>query len=178
MKFLQRRQQVPSGMSLLEMVIAMAMLLLFTGVVATVLSFTQQFFRQSETLNGSNTLLSSRGSNGLLVDQHQLQLVMDQLIGQLQQAGWSKDAIEAIATDPQNQCSLNPVVDWGLMGTSLSLPPRYQICLRTTSLSEPSLDALLAGDPPGIYVLQALPNELDASTLPSRQLFCRPRPFC
>ncbi len=165
-------------MTLLEMVIAMAMLLLFTGVVATVLSFTQQFFRQSENLDGSNTLISSIGSNGLQVDQHQLQLVMDELIAQFQQAGWTKEAIEAIATDPQSKCSYNPVADWGLMGTPLSLPPRYQICLRTTSLSEPSLDALLAGEPPGIYVLQALPDQLDASTLPSRQLFCRPRPFC
>ena len=34
------------------------------------------------------------------------------------------------------------------------------------------------GTPPGIYVLQALPDRLDASTLPARRLFCRPRPFC
>ncbi len=165
-------------MTLIEMLIAMAMLVLFTGVVATVLSLTQQFFRQSETLNGSNTLLSSIGSNGLLVDQQQLQLAMDQLIGQLQQPGWSKVAIETIVRDPQKQCSYNPVVSWGLMGTALTIPPRYQICLRTTSLSEPNLDRLLNNDPPGIYILQALPDQLDASTLPSRQLFCRPRPFC
>ena len=165
-------------MTLVEMVIAMAMLVLFTAVVASVLSFTQQFFRQSETLDGSDILLSNIGSNGLLVDQHQLQLAMDQLIGQLQQPGWSREAIEAIARDSQRQCSYNPVVSWGLMGGSLSLPPRYQICLRTTSLSEPSLDELLDNKPPGIYILQALPDQLDASTLPTRQLFCRPRPFC
>lgn len=165
-------------MTLIEMVVAMAMLVLFTGVVATVLSFTQQFFRHSEMLDGSETLLSNIGSNGLLVDQHQLQLAMDQLIGQLQQPGWSMDAIEAIARDPQKQCSYNPVVSWGLMGSALTLPPRYRICLRTTSLRESTLDRLLVNDPPGIYILQALPDQLDASTLPSRQLFCRPRPFC
>lgn len=165
-------------MTLLEMVIAMAMLVLFTGVVASVLSFTQQFFRHSETVNGSDTFLSSIGSNGLLVDQHQLQLAMDQLIGQLQQPGWSKDAIEVIVQDTKRQCSYNPVMTWGLMGPALSLPPRYQICLRTTSLSEPTIDRLLDNDPPGIYILQALPDQLDASTLPSRQFFCRPRPFC
>lgn len=165
-------------MTLVEMVIAMGMLVMFTAVVATVLSFTQQFFRQSESLDGSDTLLSSIGSNGLLVDQHELQLAMDQLIAQLQQPAWTVDRLTAIIDDPNRQCSYNPVVSWGLMGPPLLLPPRYRICLRSTSLTEPTLDQLLAGDAPGIYVLQALPDQLDASTLPSRQLFCRPRPFC
>ena len=165
-------------MTLLEMVIAMGMLVIFTSVVATVLSFTQQFFRQSERLDGSDTLLASIGSNGLLLDHHELQLAMDQLIAQLQQPAWSVDRLAAIVNDPSRQCSYNPVVSWGLMGPALSLPPRYRICLRTTSLTEPSLERLLDGDPPGIYLLQALPDRLDASTLPSRQLFCRPHPFC
>ena len=178
MKCPQPQEKNSSGMSLVEMVIAMAMLVLFTAVVASVLSFTQQFFRQSETLDGSDILLSNIGSNGLLLDHHQLQLAMDQLIGELQQPGWSKNSIEAIAKDPQSQCSYSPVLEWGLMGASVSLPPGYQICLRATSLSEPSLEKLLENEPPGIYVLQALPDQLDASTLPSRQLFCRPRPFC
>ena len=167
-----------AGMTLVEMVIAMGMLVIFTAVVATVLSFTQQFFRQSERLDGSDTLLSNIGSNGLLVDQHELQLAMDALIAQLQQPAWSVDRLAAIVNDPSRQCSYNPVVSWGMMGPALSLPPRYRICLRATSLTEPSVEQLLAGDPPGIYVLQALPDQLDASTLPSRQLFCRPRPFC
>ena len=177
----QRQQKDSSGMTLLEMVIAIAMLILFMGVVASVLSFTQQFFKQSETLDGSDVLLANNDSNGLLVDQHQLQLAMDQLIAQLQQPGLSKNAIEAIAAGP-TKCSEDPANDWGLMGSSPPLPQesskRYRICLETTPLREPTLNELLANEPPGIYILQALPDQLDASTLPSRQLFCRPRPFC
>lgn len=41
-----------------------------------------------------------------------------------------------------------------------------------------SLLAGEAGAKPGIYLLQALPERLNASTLPTRRLFCRPRPFC
>ena len=172
-----RSSDATAGMTLVEMIIAMAMLVMFTAVVATVLSYTQRFLRQAETVDGTDTLLSSIGSNGLLVDQHELQLAMDRLIAQLEQPGWSADELIAIARSSE-PCSYNPVVEWGLMGPVVALPPRYRICLRTTSLAEPSIDDLLAGKPPGIYVLQALPDRMDAATLPSRQVFCRPRPFC
>ena len=33
-------------------------------------------------------------------------------------------------------------------------------------------------DPQGIYLLQALPEQLSSASLPTRRLFCRPRPFC
>ena len=177
-------------MSLVEMVIAMAMLVLFTSTVASVLSFTQSFLRQAENLDGSDTLLATIGSKGLLVDQHELQLAMDILVEQLQQPGLSADDLQRITGDPDRRCTYNPVVSWGLMGPALTLPPRYRICLRASSLVEPvdvvsggvvvssAVDQLTSGAPPGIYILQALPDQLDSSTLPSRRLFCRPRPFC
>ncbi len=177
-------------MTLVEMVIAMGMLVLFTATVASVLSFTQSFLRQAETLDGSDTILASIGSKGLLVDQHELQLAMDQLVEQLQQPGWSADDLQRITGDPDRRCSYNPINSWRLMGPALTLPPRYRICLRASSLAEPidvvsagvvvnsAVDQLISGSPPGIYILQALPDQLDSSTLPARRLFCRPRPFC
>ena len=177
-------------MTLLELVIAMGMLTLFTATVASVLSFTQHFLKQSETLDGSDTLLANIGSKGLLVDQHELQQVMDVLVDQLQQPGWSAEDLQSIIVDPDRRCTYNPVVSWGLMGPVLILPPRYRICLRSSSLVEPgdvldagvvvssAADQLANGSPPGIYILQALPDRLDASTLPARRLFCRPRPYC
>ena len=179
-----------AGMTLVEMVIAMAMLVIFTATVASVLSFSQRFLRQSETLDGSDTLLASIGSKGLLVDQHELQLAMDVLAEQLQQPAWSADDLLKITVDANRRCSYNPVGSWGLMGPELVLPPRYRICLWATTLVEPldvvsggvvvnaAVSQLENGAPPGIYVLQALPDRLDASTLPARRLFCRPRPFC
>lgn len=193
-RFSKRAQ---GGMTLVEMVIAVGMLVIFTATVASVLSFTQSFLRQTETVDGSDTFLANIGSNGLLVDQHQLQLVMDDLVLQLQQPGWSAAALKSIAGDPKRQCTYDPVFSWKLMGPALTLPPRYRICLRTSSLTEPTdvkdangnvtisaftqlagLPPLTQASPPGIYILQALPDQLDASTLPARRLFCRPRPFC
>ena len=177
-------------MTLVEMVVAIGMLVIFTSTVASVLSFSQRFLRQSETLDGSDTLLASIGSKGLLVDQHELQLAMDVLTEQLQQPGWSADDLLRITVDANRRCSYNPVGSWGLMGPELVLPPRYRICLRATTLVEPvdvvngggivnsAVAQLEKGAAPGIYVLQALPDQLDASTLPTRRLFCRPRPFC
>ena len=185
MMHLSRRYCFDAGMTLVEMVIAIAMLVIFTSVVATVLSFTQRFQRQAETLDGTDTLLSSArvNSNGLLLDHHQLQVAMDQLVDQLQQPALSGDQLRAIATDRSRQCSFSPVSEWGLMGPPVVLPgmpapPLYRICLSSTPLAEPSMQGLLGGQPPGIYVLRALPEQLNASTLPSRRLFCRPRPFC
>ena len=42
----------------------------------------------------------------------------------------------------------------------------------------PALIADSDGAKPGIYLLQALPERLSATSLPTRRLFCRPRPFC
>ena len=178
------------GMTLVEMVIAIAMLVIFMATVASVLSFTQRFLKQTETLDGGDTYLAGIGSKGLLVDQHELQIGMDALVEQLQQPGWSAEDIQQITTDPGRRCSYNPVVSWGLMGSALTFPPRYRICLWASSLVEPvdiingglvvssAVEQLTNGSPPGIYILQALPDQLDASTLPTRRLFCRPRPFC
>ena len=182
-----------AGMTVVEMLIAVGMMALFTATVASVLSFTQRFVRQTETLDGTDTLLSSIGSKGLLIDQHELQLAMDRIVEQLQQPSWRAEDLIRIASDPNKSCSYNPVGSWGLMGDALSLPPRYRICLRTSSLVEPmdqvsngvvlssavqQLTNIESPSPPGIYILQALPDQIDASTLPARRLFCRPRPFC
>ena len=184
----QRHSQ--RGMTLVEMVIALGMLVIFTATVASVLSFTQRYLRQTETVAGSDTLLADIGSKGLLIDQHELQLAMDALVEQLQQPAWQAEDILQITADPDRRCSYNPVVSWGLMGKTLLLPPRYRICLRASSLTEPvdvvsngivtqsAADQLEDGAPPGIYILQALPDQLDASTLPARRIFCRPRPYC
>ena len=138
----------------------------------------------------SDTLLADIGSKGLLIDQHELQLAMDALVEQLHQPAWQAEDILQITADPDRRCSYNPVVSWGLMGKTLLLPPRYRICLRASSLTEPvdvvsngivtqsAADQLEDGAPPGIYILQALPDQLDASTLPARRIFCRPRPYC
>ena len=75
----------------------------------------------------------------------------------------------------------NPVTQWGLPMPEVSLPPGYRLCLWKTTSVESSVTDLLsnhAGATPGIYLLQALPESLSSASLPTRRLFCRPRPFC
>ena len=63
-------------------------------------------------------------------------------------------------------------------------PAGYSICLWQTSFEEASLQSLATDAWPGnkekagLYILQALPDVADAATLPTRRLFCRPRPYC
>ena len=58
----------------------------------------------------------------------------------------------------------------------------YHLCLWKAGLPEASMEQLLdtadSSATPGLYVLQALPSQLNAATLPVRRLICRPRPFC
>ena len=83
---------------------------------------------------------------------------------------------------PQAACiAADPAIQWGTPIPSIVLPPGYRLCLWKTSVAESSMEKLIAeaeGAKPGIYLLQALPEELSASTLPTRRLFCRPRLFC
>ena len=103
---------------------------------------------------------------------------MDALVEALSQPGVSMKGIAFSQLDQPNVvCKEAPVSQWGLEMlidereiTDL-LPPGYRLCLLKTTEKE-------AASSPGIYLLQALPKQLSASSLPTRRLFCRPRPLC
>jgi hypothetical protein len=85
-------------------------------------------------------------------------------------------------SEPQLACpAARPATQWGLPMPEVSLPPSYRLCLWKTTAVESSITNLLedrAGAKPGIYLLQALPESMSSASLPTRRLFCRPRPFC
>ena len=168
------------GMSFLELLVAVTMLVVFTGIVALVMQFTLRFFSAAE----SGEQNEFEVSHGVLIDHQQIQMVMDDVVEVLSQPGIS---LEGIAFDPQSvqpnvACpAARPVTQWGLPMQEVSLPPGYRLCIWKTTAVESSLAALVNGAygaKPGIYLLQALPEQLTSSSLPTRRLFCRPRPFC
>ena len=176
-------------MTLLEMLLAVLMLVVFTGVVAMVMEFTFRFLGEVES--GENNDMEV--SNGVLIDHQEIHLAMDQLVEVLGQPGIIKSRLDgdesgfpqmAFSLDvaPQAACIAgDPASLWGAPIPSIVLPPGYRLCLWKTSVAESSMEDLIAdaeGAKPGIYLLQALPEELGASTLPTRRLFCRPRLFC
>ena len=197
------------GMTLLESLVAIVMLVAFTGVVTLVMQFTLHFFRTTES--GSQN--ESGVSNGVLIDHQQIQIAMDSLVEVLSQPGISLERLKGqercavdvplsscaactddfdeschlqiafdSGSDPELVCPASrPVSQWGLPTPEVSLPPGYRLCLWKTTAMESSIVDLLddgAGATPGIYLLQALPESLNSASLPTRRLFCRPRPFC
>ena len=186
-----------SGMTLLEMLVAVAMLVVFTGVVAMVMQFTTRFFSLAELTAEKNEF---NVSNGVLIDHQQLYIAMDAIVEVLAQPGISLARLEGkercssgagsfncvpcpdnarqichpqIAFNPQVDpgvaCKPRPVAQWNLswLMSEVMLPPGYRLCLWTTTESAA-----------GIYYLQALPEQLSDSSLPTRRLFCRPRSSC
>ena len=177
------RRKHHKGMTILEVLVAILMLVVFTGIVAMVMEFTFRFYGNSED-----------GSKGVLIDHAEIHLAMDQLVDVLSQPGLSKDVLHQIAfplvEDGEKNavdlkdlladaCAKNPSVNpiWKekvspMSLAGITLPDGYSICIWRTSYEEVSPSQA------GIYMLQALPDESSASMLPVRRLFCRPRPLC
>lgn len=197
------------GMTLLESLVAIIMLVVFTGVIALVMEFTLRFFRAAESGDRNEFNVS----NGILIDHQEIQIAMNDLVEILSQPGISLERLKGqercssddlpssceactddssesclpqiafdSASDPQRACpAARPVTQWGLPIPDVSLPPGYRLCLWKTTAVESSIINLLedrAGARPGLYLLQALPESLSSASLPTRRLFCRPRPFC
>ena len=186
----KRQQDGSDGMSLLEMVVAMLMLVMFTGVVVAVLEITARF---SDEVQGDVTK-----SNCVLIDNQEIQIAFDSLVDVLSQPGLSKDRLEgnvpgkvriahASTSDPDQSCApagSNPLAFWGLSGPVLDFPSSYRICLWQSGLAEASIKSLTSPNwpknnaKPGILCPAGLPERADSATLPTRRVFCRPRPFC
>ena len=185
-----------SGMTLIEMMMAMMILLMFTGSVVMVMQFTTTFMAESD-----QDLVEKSGcdvdvdpetcSKGLLIDHADLQIAMDELVAVLEQPAINVSPYAAAVGSSNLSCTRFPFTDWQLPGRELHsplstpprfLPPGYKFCLwRTSSRPESQLSNLISGLPsakPGIYILQAVPAKLSLSSLPTRRLFCRPKPFC
>ena len=197
------------GMTLLESLVAIIMLVVFTSVVALVMQFTLRFFSAAESGDRNEFEVS----NGVLIDHQQIQMAMDDLVEVLSQPGISLERLKGLercsADDPPSSCAActddfdescrpqiafdsgsdpqlacpaaRPVTQWGLPMPEVSLPPGYRLCLWKTTVVESPIANLLedgAGAQPGVYLLQALPESLSSVSLPTRRLFCRPRPFC
>ena len=80
------------GMSLVEMLVALAMLVTFTGVVAMVMEFSLRFLGESESAQKGEMGFA----NGVLVDHQQIHSSMDRLVDVLSQPGISKERLDGI----------------------------------------------------------------------------------
>jgi hypothetical protein len=167
------------GMTLVEVLISLMLLVAFMGVYVAVTESINRFFAESEA--------AVSGSQGLLADRYSLMDAMDRLADSLSQPAIDQSDIKEIIDSPAKVCTYDPVLDWALPGEKLLLPKGSSLCLRQTSLVESSYSDLVNKRDfakPGIYLIQAVPDEDYYSSTGSsaaqsaRRIFCRPKPFC
>ena len=170
-----------SGMTSLELLLAISMLVLFTGVVAVVMQFTLRFFKASEP--GARDALGA--SKGVLIDHGQLNIAMDAMVEVLSQPGVSMEDIAFDKGDGLDKaCTDDPINKWASFQPGLAmmldrdkinnlLPSGYHLCLlKTEGIRQETAFT------PSLYLLLALPKQVSESSLPARRFFCRPRPYC
>jgi len=161
------------GMALPELITSVILLAAFTGLYVIVVEFTNTFFMGSKT--------EYQEGQSFFTDQHELLMAMDEWANILSQPGIDvSEIIELSCKYPPKP----PNRLWDLPGRQeLPVPQGYKICLIPTSLSEAKLSDLLTSDEstkgkPGIYVLYAIPDNINHVTMPVRRIFCRPMAFC
>ena len=116
----------------------------------------------------------------MLIDHQQIHIAMDALVEVLSQPGIDLSNISySQDRSPRNVCSADPVGDWGLENfidrnkVKDLLPPGYLFM----SLGDDRDAQAVSTTRPSIYLLQALPEQITPSSLATRRMFCRPRPF-
>ena len=197
MALLRRKSQASAGMTMLEMLVSVLILVMFFGIFVAVLEVSFRFAAEVEPAFEPGSKSESGQSKGVLIDHQEIQQEFDELVMVLSQPGIAKLRFDGYVTgarqiafspttDPDKACApadSNPLQYWGLPGPSLKFPDGYRICVWKTGLVESSPYALARDQGqgnayPGIYILQALPERADAARLPTRRVFCRPRPYC
>lgn len=169
------------GMTLPEMVLAVLMLTIFTGVFILVTRFTAQFIQPINTDGERNFQLAENGLNkdnelqDILNDHLKINNTIDSIIEIFSQPGTDKNFILNL------KCTSLPSLEWNIPSISENaIPKNYSICIKPTLLTESSyLNLNSMNGKPGIYIIYTKPNNgITYNSSPVRRIFCRPRPFC
>ena len=163
------------GMTLPELVLAIFMLISFTGFTLMIVRYTSRFFQPLNEEAKEEYISAKKDLKDNLNDQTLINNAFDSIIEILSEPGIKKDYILNL------ECTSLPALEWNIPSIDTkAIPKSYKICIKSTSLSESSYSALSSGEgKPGIYILYSKPdNGISVSATPSRRIFCRPKPFC
>ena len=168
----QIKKNKDKGMTLPELILAMAMLTAFKAVFVVVMQFIAIFF---QTQNISSDKSSEKEFKDLLNDHMQINESFDYIEEFLSQPGFEKEEILGL------KCTSLPYLDWDIPSlNSNAIPSSYKVCIQPSRLDESSYIQLNQSQgKPGIYILYAKPNDgITYKSIPIRRIFCRPKPFC
>ena len=163
------------GMTLPELVLAIFMLISFTGFTLMIVRYTSRFFQPLNEEAKEEYISAKKDLKDNLNDQTLINNAFDSIIEILSEPGIKKDYILNL------ECTSLPALEWNIPSIDTkAIPKSYKICLKSTFLSESSYSRLSSGDgKPGIYILYSKPdNGVSANAIPIRRIFCRPKPFC
>jgi len=163
------------GMTLPELVLAIFMLIAFTGFTVMIVRYTARFFQPLNEEAKEEYISSNKELRDMLNDQTQINNTFDSIIEILSEPGIKKDFISNL------ECTSLPSLEWNIPSIDTkAIPKSYKICLKPSSLTESTYSTLSSGGgKPGIYILYSKPdNGVSANAIPIRRIFCRPKPFC
>tara|TARA_B100000674_G_scaffold333007_1_gene278075 strand:- start:7256 stop:7846 length:591 start_codon:yes stop_codon:yes gene_type:complete len=153
-------------MSLLELLVAMALLTIFTGVVAAVMEATLRFAGEAECTEVSsssrvcNQINSTDVADGALINRVRIEFLFDQMEEVLVQPGVNvvqllrissplNSAVPSLSKCIATPSSINPGrYQWKLsdipeLPELVNFPLGYRLCLWSTDLVESSMECLL-----------------------------------
>jgi len=163
------------GMTLPELVLAILMLIAFTGFTVMIVQYTSRFFQPLNEEAKEEYISSNKELQDVLNDYTQINNAFDSIIEIFSEQGINKSLILNL------ECTSIPSIEWNIPSIDTkAIPKSYKICIKPTSLSESSYSQLLNGEgKPGIYILYSKPeNGVSVNAIPVRRIFCRPKLFC
>jgi len=172
---MKNKKKYNKGMTLPELVLAIFMLIAFTGVSLMIVQYTSRFFQPLNEEAKEEYISSNKELQDMLNDHIQINNAFDSIIEIFSEQGINKDFILNL------ECTSLPSLEWNIPSIDTkAIPKSYKICIKPTSLTESSLPKLLNGEgKPGIYILYSKPeNGVSVNATPTRRIFCRPKLFC
>ena len=172
---MKNKKKYNEGMSLPELVLAIFMLISFTGFTVMIVQYTSRFFQPLNEEAKEEYISSNKELQDMLNDHTQINNAFDSIIEILSEPGIKKDYILNL------ECTSLPSLEWNIPSIDTkAIPKSYKICIKPTTLSESNYSQLANGEgKPGIYILYAKPeNRVSVNATPVRRIFCRPKPFC
>ena len=163
------------GMTLPELILAISMLIAFTGIAVMVTSYTARFFRPLNVEVKEENASSNNELRYMLNHHSQINSAFDSIIEMLSEPGVDKNYILNL------KCTSLHSLEWGIPSIDTeAIPKSYKICIKPTTLSESNYAKLANSEgKPGIYILYSKPeNGVSVNATPLRRIFCRPKPFC
>ncbi len=172
---MKNKKNYNKGMTLPELVLAIFMLIAFTGFTVMIFQYTSRFFQPLNEEVKEEYISSDKELQDMFNDHIQINNAFDSIILFLSEPGIQKETVLNL------ECTSRPSLEWNIPSIDTKAIPRsYKICIRPTSLSEGSYSGISNDtEKPGIYILYSKPDRgISVNAIPVRRIFCRPKPFC